>query len=118
MIRDTMRLAPLWIGLMLTGCSQSVCDRMDSYMTECGYASEEPASSSADNSTIFGVCSESGCDDTDLLAWDSYYTCLDDQDDKCSNDALIECGGAITTISGACWLSLGGVSSSTSTTAE
>ena len=117
MVRDTIRLAPLLIGLLLTGCGQSVCDRMDSYMTECGYTSEG-ASTSADNTTAFGVCSENGCDEADLLAWDSYYTCLDDQDDKCSNDALIECGGAITTISGACWLSLGGVSSSTSTTAE
>ena len=117
MVRDTIRLALLLTGLLLTGCDQSVCDRMDSYMSECGYTFED-ANTSADNTTAFGVCSDDGCDKADLLALDSYYNCLDDREDTCSNDALIECGSAITTISGACRLSLGGVSSSSSMTAE
>ena len=117
MVRDTIRLAPLLTGLLLTGCDQSVCDRVDSYMTECGYASEG-ATTSADNTTAFGVCSENDCDEADLLAWTSYYDCLDDREDRCNNDALVECGGAIATISDACRLSLGGISSSTSMTAE
>ena len=117
MVRDTIWLAPLLTGFLFTGCDQSVCDRVDSYMTECGYA-PAGATTSADNTTAFGVCSEDDCDEADLLAWDRYYNCLDDRDDMCSNDALIECGSVITTISGACRLSLGGVSSPTSMTAE
>lgn len=118
MIHGTMRLGPLLIGLSLTACGQAVCDRMDSYMAECGYESKKPTSTTTESTDGFGVCSEAGCNDDDLVAWDTYYTCLDEQEDKCSYNALIACGGEINSISGECWLSLGGISTSTVTTAK
>jgi hypothetical protein len=118
MIHGTMRLAPLLIGLTLTACGQAVCERMDSHMAECGYESEKPTSTTTENTAGFGVCSEVGCNDGDLTAWDTYYTCLDDQEDKCSIDALLACSGEINNISQECWLSLGGLSTSTVTTAK
>ena len=116
MIHNAIRVAPLLVCLSLTACgNQSVCEQMETYNAECGYEAKKSSSSTTGNTTGFGVCSDNGCDDDDLFAWDTYYTCLDEQADKCSIDALIACGGAITNISGECWLSLGGVSSSTTT---
>jgi hypothetical protein len=113
-----MRLAPLFIGLTLTACGQSVCDRMDSHMAECGYESQKPVSTTTEDTTVYGVCSEVDCTDAEVVAWDTYYTCLDDQEDKCSFEAIIQCGPEIINISGACRLSHYGVIFSTVTTAK